>query len=141
MSENLTARRGIDWWSVALWIVQAFLAFMFFFAGLMKTTRSPEGLVELGWAWATTMPAWFIVFLGVIEILGAIGIILPAASRILPWLTPLAAAGMAFVQISAITLHTARGETADTIGLNLVLLLLALLVVWGRWIKRFIVAR
>lgn len=141
MSGTLAARRGIDWWSVALWTIQAFLAFMFFYAGLMKTTRSPEGLVELGWAWATSLPAWFIVVLGVVEILGAIGIILPAASRILPWLTPLAAGGMAIVQISAMILHAVRGETAGTVGLNLVLFVLALTVIWGRLIKRRVAAR
>ncbi len=142
MVDERTSRRiGVDWWNVGFWIVQAFLAFMFLYAGLMKTTRSPEGLVELGWSWAATMPAGFIFVLGVMELLGALGIILPAATRILPWLTPLAAAGMVLVQIAAIILHGARGETAETIGLNLVLLAAALFVIWGRLRKRAVAGR
>jgi len=114
---------------------------MFLYAGIMKVTRTPEGLVELGWSWATTIPTWFIVFLGAMEVLGAIGIVLPALTSILPWLTPLAAAGMALVQIAAMVLHGNRGETADTIALNLVLLASALFVVWGRSRKRVIGVR
>lgn len=95
----------------------------------------------MGWTWALTMPPAFILFLGVMEILGAIGIIAPAVTRILPFLTPLAAAGMAFVQVSAIVLHGVRGETATSLPLNLVLLALALFVLWGRTRKAPIAGR
>lgn len=140
MSE--TTQRNTDWWSIGLWVVQAFLACMFFYAGLMKTTQSPDALAaNMGWHWATTLPAWFIFFIGVMELLGAIGMVFPTATRILPWLTPLAAAGMVVVQIAAIILHGVRGETAGTIVLNLILLIAALFVIWGRMKARPIIAR
>ena len=59
--------------------------------------------------------------------------ILPAATRILPWLTPLAAAGFAVVQIAAIALHATCGEIAMTLPINLLLRGLSLYVLWGRW--------
>lgn len=59
--------------------------------------------------------------------------ILPAASRVLPWLTPLAAAGFAVIQLLAIPFHVTRGELAMTWPANLMLLSLSLFVLWGRW--------
>ena len=135
MDEHGT-KKHLDWWAVGLWASQLILAAIFLYAGFMKLGRSPEGLAELGWTWAMDLPLPFIRFIGAMEILGAVGIILPAASRILPWLTPLAAAGMAFVQISAIILHGARGETAETVWFNLTLLALSAFVLWGRLSKR-----
>jgi membrane protein DedA with SNARE-associated domain len=61
--------------------------------------------------------------------------ILPAATRILPWLTPLAALGFALIQVLAIVVHANLGETAMTLPINLVLLALSLFVLWGRWRK------
>jgi uncharacterized membrane protein YphA (DoxX/SURF4 family) len=142
MSNSQVMRRGLDWWNIGLWIVQVLLAVMFAFAGYLKATKAPETLVaEMGWGWAATLPAWFIIFLGVMELLGAIGAILPAATRILPWLTPLAAAGMIVVQLAAIVLHATRGETGATIGINLVLLAGAAFVLWGRTRKRVMAGR
>lgn len=141
MAEVQMAPARIDRWGVALWIVQGLLAFMYVYAGFMKTTLSPEGLVGIGWAWAMAVPAWFIVAIGVVEFLGAAGVILPAATRIMPRLTVLAASGLALLQVCAIILHAARGETAGTIGLNLVLLAAALCVAWGRLRKRPIAPR
>lgn len=136
------SQRKFDGWTIGLWLVQALLAFMFLFAGYMKTTSTPDALAQqMGWHWATTLPAWFILFIGVMEILGAIGIILPAALRIQPWLTPLAALGMVIIQLAAIVLHGVRGETAGTIILNLVLLIAALFVIWGRIKMRPVTAR
>lgn len=129
------------WWNIALWVAQTLLAFLFLYAGIMKVTQSPQALAEMGWTWALAMPPAFILFLGVMEVLGAIGIIAPAATRVLPFLTPMAAAGMAFVQVSAIVLHGVRGETAASLPFNLVLLALALFVVWGRTRKAPIAAR
>lgn len=136
-----TTQRKFDGWAIALWLIQALLAVMFLYAGIMKATSTPEALAEMGWHWATTLPVWFILFVGVAEILGAVGIILPAATRILPWLTPLAAVGMVVVQVAAIILHGVRGETTGTIILNLILLVAALFVIFGRTKIRPITAR
>lgn len=141
MTTDTAVINRIRWWNIALWAAQALLAFLFLYAGIMKVTQSPQALAEMGWTWALTMPPAFILFLGVMEILGAIGIIAPAVTRILPFLTPLAAAGMAFVQVSAIVLHGVRGETATSLPLNLVLLALALFVLWGRTRKAPIAGR
>jgi DoxX-like family len=82
--------------------------------------------------WVVAFPEWLIRFIGLAEIAGAIGIILPAATRILPWLTPLAAAGFATIQILGIVVHAYFGETGQTLPINLVLLALSVFVVWGR---------
>jgi DoxX-like family len=86
----------------------------------------------MGWHWAETIPHRFILFLAVLEIAGAVGVVLPALVGILPVFVPLAALGMILVQVSAIVLHAIRKETAKTVWLNLVLLAAALFVVWGR---------
>ena len=119
-------------WNLPLWVAQVFLAAMFAIAGFLKISQSPEAMAAMGWHWALSMPPAFIVTLGVLELLGAIGIILPALTRILPLLTPAAAAGMVLTQLGAIALHASRGETAETIWFNLLLLAAALFVLWGR---------
>ena len=76
-----------------------------------------------------------------LELAGALGMILPAATRILPWLTPLAALGFAVIQVLAIGTHALLGETAQTLPINLVLLALSLFVAWGRMRKAPILPR
>ncbi|PCI88217.1 MAG: hypothetical protein COB24_03755 [Hyphomicrobiales bacterium] len=119
-----------NWWAIALWSVQIFLAFMFSYAGFMKLTKSAQGLSDMGWHWATSLPLGFIRFLAVMEILGAIGIILPSLTGILPYLANLAAIGMILIQIAAIILHAKRQETKGTIVLNLILLVAAVFIAW-----------
>jgi hypothetical protein len=80
---------------------------------------------------AKDVPAPFVRFIGVAEILGAIGLILPALTGILPWLTVAAAIGLAIVMASAIIFHLMRGE-ANHIAVNVVFLALLLFVVYGR---------
>lgn len=140
MTSTTNGSRRFDAWNIGLWIAQALLAFIFCYAGWMKLTLPVEGLLELGWGWATDMPLLFIRFIGIAEILGAIGIILPALLRILPWLTPLAAFGMVIVQVAAIALHMSRGET-EVLPFNFALLLLAVTVIYGRTRKRVILPR
>ena len=120
------------WLQISLWIAQVLLAFAFGAAGYLKTvTPIPELTTMMGWP--GDFPAWFTRFIGVAEVAGAVGMILPAATRILPWLTPLAASGFAVVQVAAIGLHATRGETAMTLPINVLLLTLSLYVLWGRW--------
>ncbi|MDP9056438.1 MAG: DoxX family protein [Pseudomonadota bacterium] len=119
-------------WNIALWVTQIYLCGMFLFAGVMKVAKSPQGLADMGWHWALVTPHWFILFIGVMEIAGAIGVVLPGLTRILPVLVPTAAGGMILVQIAAIILHATRGETSHTLPINLILLVPAAFVVWGR---------
>ena len=80
-------------------------------------------------------------FIGFVELAGALGMILPALTRILPFLTPLAALGFAVIQVLAIGTHASLGETASTLPMNLVLLTLSLFGAWGRWKKSPIAPR
>jgi len=141
---NVQNIRSIDrasWvWPVALWSTQLLLALFFGMTGLMKTFMSPEALLANGVSSALDLPYWLLRFIGISEIAGAIGIILPAATRILPFLTPLAALGFASIQVLAIGFHTMRGEFV-MLPLNFALLGLALLVAWGRTKKLVVASR
>ncbi len=128
-SPGAGAARG---WRIGLWSAQIILAVLFGMAGVLKTTMAPEALPAMGIAWATDVPVMLLRFIGTVELLGAIGIILPALTRIRPMLTPLAAAGFATIQVLAIGFHATRGETGATLPINIVLLALALFVIWGR---------
>jgi putative oxidoreductase len=141
MTTDTTTRSGINWWNIALWVVQVLLAALYLMAGFIKLVQPIDALVAMGMAYASALPDAFIRFVALMEILGALGLLLPAATRIFPWLTPLAAVGLSVVQVSAIVLHGIRGETAMTLPMNLVLLALSLFVVWGRWRKAPIAAR
>jgi uncharacterized membrane protein YphA (DoxX/SURF4 family) len=115
-----------------LWAAQIVLALLFGMAGVMKTFRSIPDLAKM-MAWPGDVPVPLTRFIGIVEGLGALGIILPILTGILPWLTPLAAIGFVIIQILAIGFHARRGETAKSLPVNLVLLALAAFVVWGRW--------
>ena len=117
--------------NIALWIVQGLLAVMFLMAGGMKASQSKEKIVER-MAWANDFSPGAIKTIGILEILGAIGLILPAATNILPWLTPLAAIGLVLTMVGAAITHARRGEFSS-IGMNVVLLLLAGFVAYGRF--------
>jgi uncharacterized membrane protein YphA (DoxX/SURF4 family) len=137
---SATATSGRNWWSIGLWVVQVLLALAFGSAGVMKLFM-PIADISTQMAWAAASPEWLVRFIGFVEIAGALGMILPAATRILPWLTPLAGLGFAIIQVLAIGVHAARGETAMSLPVNLVLLALSLFVAWGRWRKAPIAPR
>jgi uncharacterized membrane protein YphA (DoxX/SURF4 family) len=114
--------------NIALWIVQALLAIAFGMAGFMKITQPKEKLAaQMGWVEDFTPPT--IKAIGVLEVLGAIGLIVPQLTGILPWLTPLAAVGLALTMLGAMATHLRRHEN---IVVNVVLLLLAVFVAYGR---------
>jgi hypothetical protein len=129
--DSSTDRAPIGW-RILFWTAQIILAVLFGIAGVFKTTMAPVDLARMGIAWATDVPLALVRFIGTVELLGAIGVILPALTRILPFLTPLAAAGFATIQVLAIAFHATRGETGATLPLNLVLLALSISVIWGR---------
>jgi len=119
--------------NLALWIIAGVLAFAFAGSGIMKLVQSKDKLVASptgGWA-ADWSPA-SIKLVGVAEILGAIGLILPAALHVTPILVPLAAVGLIFVMIGAAVVHSRRHELPN-VAINVILLLLAAFVAWGRF--------
>ena len=118
--------------SIAIWIVQGLLAAMFLMAGIMKSTQPKEKLSK-NMAWVNDVSVSNVKLIGISQILAAIGLVLPQVTGILPWLTPLAAVGLVLTMIGAIILHLRRNENS-AIGVNIVLLLLAAFVAYGRFI-------
>jgi uncharacterized membrane protein YphA (DoxX/SURF4 family) len=118
--------------NIVLWIVAGLLAAAFLGAGVMKLSQPREKLVTSGQAWAADASDGFVKFVGAVEVLGALGLILPAALGIVPILTPLAAAGLVVVMIGAIVVHARRNELPGAVP-SIVLLVLAAFVAWGRF--------
>lgn len=117
--------------NIILWILQIALAGLFAFGGYVKLAKTPEDLGKM-WPWANDVPPPLTKFIGVAEIAGAVGIILPMLVGMLPWLTPLAAVGFLTIQIIAIGFHLQRGER-EILWLNLIILAVSAFVIWGRW--------
>lgn len=115
--------------NVALWIVQGLLAAIFLFAGGMKLVLPLEEMMK---QMPLPLPGWFVRFTGVVEVLGAIGLILPWLLGIRPGLTPLAATGLVIVMIGAIGYTLAAGDITSAL-ISLVVGLLAAFVAYGRW--------
>jgi uncharacterized membrane protein YphA (DoxX/SURF4 family) len=113
--------------NVALWIVQALLAALFLFAGVMKLVVPLEQL-----AGPVELPGWFVRFIGVAETAGGLGLILPGLLRIRPGLTPLAAAGLVIIMIGATAIGVMAGDVAMAL-IPLFVGLLAVFVAYGRW--------
>ena len=116
---------------IALWIIQGLLAFAFFAAGMMKVVTPKPVLVEKLGDWVKNVPGEGLKVIGILEILGAIGVILPMALAILPILTPIAAIGLALTMVGAIMLHVNRKEYSK-LAPNVVLLAFAVCVILGR---------
>jgi len=114
--------------NVALWIIQGFLALIFLFAGGVKLVIPMDQLVKQ----APQFPGLFLRFVGVCEVLGAIGLILPRLLRIRPGLTPLAAVGLIGIMIGATAVTAATNSAVQAIFPAVVGLLLVY-VVYGRW--------
>lgn len=125
-------------WHVTLWILQVLLAGMFLMVGYMKTMVPLEELSKTV-PMAIEMPL-LTRFIGVSELAAGLGLLLPAALRIRPGLTVLAAAALALVMVLAMVFHLARGEYG-AISTNIILGILASLVAWGRLRKAPISAR
>lgn len=115
----------------ALWIVQGLLALLFGMAGIKKSTEPVEKLLKSGITWAGRVSLPTVRFIGIAELLAAIGLVLPLALNILPVLTSAAAAGIIVIMLLAIAHHLKYKEN-KAIVFNIVLLLLAAFVVYGR---------
>lgn len=119
--------------NIALWIVQGLLAFVYLVAGGLKLVRSREQLVATGRLdWMKDNSDAVVRAVGAIEVLGALGVILPAATGIAPILAPIAAVGLVIVQIGALRVHLTRNER-QPLPANVILLLLAAFVAIGRF--------
>ena len=119
--------------SVALWIAAIVLALAMLGAGSMKLIRSREQIVAMGMGYAQHFPPGAIKAIGALEVLAAIGLIVPGLTGIAPILVPLAATGVAILMLGAIITHV---RLRDPIGQSVpafVLLLVALFVAWGRF--------
>jgi uncharacterized membrane protein YphA (DoxX/SURF4 family) len=117
--------------NIALWILQALLALLFLAAGIPKMTMPIPQLAKRV-AWAGQIAPWLVRFIGVSEVLGAIGLILPTLTGIAPWLTIAAAIGIVLAMLSASVFHVYRAELAR-LAPPVALLLLALVIAYGRW--------
>jgi uncharacterized membrane protein YphA (DoxX/SURF4 family) len=118
--------------NLALWIVASVLAASFAGSGLMKLLVPKEKLVSSGQGWAQDVTETNVRLIGLVELLGAAGLILPAVTHIAPVLVPLAAVGLALVMVGAAVVHARRNEPLN-VGVNAVLLALAVFVAWGRF--------
>jgi hypothetical protein len=110
-----------------LWVLKGLLAALFLFAGVMKFVMPIEEMTR-----DIQLPGWFLRFIGVAEICGALGLILPSLLKIRPGLTPLAAAGLVVIMIGATIISLMIGSVATAV-MPLVVGLLAAFVAYGRW--------
>ena len=118
--------------NIALWIVQILLAVMYGMSGAMKTFQTAKAKGQF--PWAKNRSDGFVRFVGTSELLGALGLILPLVTGILPWLTVFAAIGLTLIQLLAIFTEHLPKKEYNVIPVNLVLLALSVLVVIGRWV-------
>jgi uncharacterized membrane protein YphA (DoxX/SURF4 family) len=117
--------------SIALWVAQGLLAVAFLAAGVTKLRQPKEKLAKnMSWVEDYSQPA--VRLIGTVEVLGAIGVVLPALTGVLPWLTPLAALGLAATMVGAILTHLRLGERSAVVP-PMVLLILAAFVAYGRF--------
>jgi len=112
--------------NVALWIVQALLAALFIFGGGMKLVLPLEKLTG-----PVALPGLFLRFIGVCELLGGLGLILPSLLRIRPGLTPLAAVGLVIIMIGATWITISTGDVATAV-VPFVVGILAAFIAYGR---------
>src|SRR5215471_12290210 len=96
--------------TIGLWVVQGLLAALFLFAGSMKLVLPVESLTQ-----QVALPGWFLRFIGTCEVLGAIGLVLPTALRVLPILTPIAATGLVVIMTGAVIVTTVAVSASQAI--------------------------
>ena len=118
--------------NVALWIAAGVLAVAYAAAGLMKITGKREQMLER-MPWVDDFTQGQVKAIGVVEVVGALGLILPAVTGIAPILVPVAAAGLAITSVLAAVMHLRRGDGFASIIPVLVLFALAVFVAWGRF--------
>jgi uncharacterized membrane protein YphA (DoxX/SURF4 family) len=118
--------------NTALWIIQGILAAMFAFAGITKATQSKEKL-EKQFPWARDLSLNTVRFIGISELLGAVGLILPWLTDIAPILTPISALGLGLIMILALSTVHLKNKEYKAVGMNALFLILAVFVAYGRF--------
>ncbi|MGW1892373.1 DoxX family protein [Streptomyces sp. NPDC002004] len=118
--------------NVLLWVLAGGLAVAFLAAGTMKLSQPKQKLAASGMGWTEGVSAGTVKLIGMLEVLAAIGLILPPALGIAPVLAPLASLGLTLVMLGAMVVHARRSE-AQMVTVNLVLFALAAVVAWGRF--------
>lgn len=119
--------------NIVLWILQVLLALAFIGAGYNKAFNTEKAKLQQGMQWMNRIPNGLLTFIGISEILGGIGLILPAVTGILPQLTAIAAAALALVMVLAIFFHLPHRENANIV-FNIVLLAISAFIAYGRWV-------
>jgi putative oxidoreductase len=114
--------------NMVLWVLQVLLAVAFFAHGVMMIVPPAEVAAQMN----ASLPRWFQLFLGVAEVLAAMGLVLPGFTRILPWLVSWAAGGIIIVMVSATGYHLVRGEVSSAVT-TLILLAMAAFVAYMRY--------
>jgi hypothetical protein len=126
-SFDVLVEDGGDVMNILLWVLQVLLAVAFFAHGWLFLTPPPEIAEQMN----ASLPRWFQIFLGVAEVLAAVGLTLPGLTRILPWLVTWAAGGVMIVTLSATVFHLVRREMSSA-AITLVLLAMATFVAYMR---------
>jgi len=116
--------------NIALWAIQGILALMFIAAGSMKAFQYEKAKTSL--PWVKEYSRGYVAFIGISEVLGGIGLIVPFATGIAPVLTSIAAIALAFIMILAAVFHTKRKEYQGLV-MNIILLALAVFIAIGRF--------
>ncbi len=116
--------------NIGLWIAQGLLAIMFIMAGVMKVTQPIEELA-VSLPWVTSSPVSLIRFIGISELLGGLGLLIPGIFRFKPFLTIWAALGLAIIMVLAAIFHASKGEYSAIIT-NILIMGIALFIAWGR---------
>jgi hypothetical protein len=124
---------------ITLWVVQILVAITLLWASAVKLFQ-PVGEVAAMWPWAGEVPVAVLKLIGAVDLLGGLGLILPALLRIQPRLTPFAAVGVVVLMICASIFHIVRGEGSQ-IGFNVFVAVLAAGIAWGRFGKAAIPTR
>lgn len=124
--------------NIALWVAQGLISLTLIWAGYAKLFQPIEETAKM-LPWALDNPG-LLKFTGIVDLLGGIGIVLPAALKIQPKLTVFAAYGTIALMIAASIFHISRGE-ASLIGMNIFFLVLAGLIAWGRTKKAPILSK
>ncbi|MFK8165716.1 MAG: DoxX family protein [Lewinella sp.] len=135
----MTTQKNNKVLNIALWVFQVLLGLMFVMAGATKAFQPAEALVEQ-LPWVTSVSPALVKFIGISELLGGLGLILPSALRIKPFLTVWAALGLALVMLLAAGFHATRGEF-PAIGVNVVMMAMFAFIAWGRNKKAPIMAK
>lgn len=126
--------KRVSRFNILLWVAQGLLSATLLWSGSIKLFQPVNDLAAM-WPWAGQVAPVLLRFTGIVDLLAAVGLILPMALNIKPKLTVYAAAGVVLLMLVASVFHIARGE-ASSIGINIVFAAIAAFIVWGRAIKK-----